>query len=262
MPELRKSVLRVAGLSAALLLSLGVARALSGQASTREVLIETSDGIVLTGDLLWTEETRGRPFLLLFHQGGSNARAEYGSMIARLSAEGFNLLAVDQRRGGDRFGGVNRTVERLGDREFTFCEAYADLEATLAYARELEPSVWPVIWGSSFSAALAIQLAAGHADEVSRVLAFSPASGDPMAGCEPGAYVEDLAVPALFLRPASEMEIPRVAAQLETFQEQGHQTYVADPGVHGSSMLNPERVEGDVEPTWAVVLRFLRGENQ
>jgi hypothetical protein len=49
-----------------------------------------------------------------------------------------------------------------------------------------------------------------------------------------------------------------VAADLEAFSGMGHQTYVSDPGVHGSSMLNPARVDGEVEPTWQIVLTFLR----
>ena len=61
----------------------------------------------------------------------------------------------------------------------------------------------------------------------------------------------------LVLRPASEMELEHVSMQLELFGGLGHQTYVAEPGVHGSSMLNPDRVRGDVETTWQVVLDFL-----
>ena len=45
--------------------------------------------------------------------------------------------------------------------------------------------------------------------------------------------------------------------QVELFQEHGHQTYVADPGVHGSSMLNETRVGSSTEATWTVVLNFL-----
>ena len=55
----------------------------------------------------------------------------------------------------------------------------------------------------------------------------------------------------------SEAEIESVADQLARFGELGFVTHVADPGRHGSSMLNPDRVEGDVEPTWEVVLEFL-----
>ena len=50
-----------------------------------------------------------------------------------------------------------------------------------------------------------------------------------------------------------------MSAQLAEFEAQGHLTYVADPGVHGSSMLDPERVGADTEKTWRVVETFLGG---
>ena len=53
------------------------------------------------------------------------------------------------------------------------------------------------------------------------------------------------------------MEIDSVRKQKVDFEMHGMQTYVADPGVHGSSMLNPVRVEASTEKTWAVVLEFL-----
>jgi hypothetical protein len=41
------------------------------------------------------------------------------------------------------------------------------------------------------------------------------------------------------------------------FAAQGINAYVADPGVHGSSMPNAERVGAPTEATWTVVLEFL-----
>jgi pimeloyl-ACP methyl ester carboxylesterase len=227
-----------------------------------EVELETADGITVYGDLYRSEGSRGAPLILLFHQGGANARGEYGPLIPKLLGEGYSLLAIDQRQGGSRLGGENRTVAALGDREFTYCEAYPDLVAALAYARAIEPAVRPILWGSSYSAALVIRLAASHPEDVSGVLAFSPASGDAMEGCRPEPHGAELRVPLLVLRPADEARIPAVAAQLETFRGQGHRTHVADPGVHGSSMLVGERVGGDVDETWAIVLGFLAGINR
>ena len=44
---------------------------------------------------------------------------------------------------------------------------------------------------------------------------------------------------------------------MQDFDSKGVQTYVADPGVHGSSMLSEDRVKASTEATWAVVLEFL-----
>jgi hypothetical protein len=89
------------------------------------------------------------------------------------------------------------------------------------------------------------------------VLAFSPASGDPMEDCRPEMYSGDLEVPAMMLRPGREAAIESVRAQLDSFSSQGHRTFVSENGVHGSSMLNPERTKSDTEPTWEEVLDFL-----
>jgi hypothetical protein len=79
-----------------------------------------------------------------------------------------------------------------------------------------------------------------------------------MAGCMPEDVSADVRQPVLALRPAREMQVPYVPGQMALFEEQGHRTYVADPGVHGSSMLNEARVGASVDATWAVVLGFLR----
>ena len=85
----------------------------------------------------------------------------------------------------------------------------------------------------------------------------SSASGPPLADCSPLPYLSQLEVPALALRPQSEFEIESVQAQMKEFEAHGIQTYVANPGVHGSSMLNAERVGESTEAAWTVVLEFL-----
>jgi pimeloyl-ACP methyl ester carboxylesterase len=223
----------------------------------REISYETEDGITIYGDVYDVGEDKENPMVLLFHQAGGNARAEYGAIIPVLLDQGYAVLAIDQRNGGSRLGGTNRTVEKLGEKKYGYCEAYPDLAGALDFV-EAEGYTGPrAVWGSSYSAALVIQLGAEHGERIAAVLAFSPASGDPLADCLPEKYSETLEIPALMLRPASEMEREKVKQQLELFGEQGHQTYVAGNGVHGSSMLNPERVGADVGDTWAVVNEFL-----
>ena len=222
----------------------------------QEVSLETGDGVTLSGDL-YMAHGASAPLILLFHQGASNARAEYLPVAPRLIDAGFNLLAIDQRRGGDRFGGLNRTVSRTTGNGYSYCDCYADLEAALRFAHaELEANRI-IAWGSSYSAALVFRLGVEHAEDIDRILAFSPASGEPMDGCQPEPFASQIEIPALVLRPAREMELEHVAAQFRTLSDMGHRMYVADPAVHGSSMLNPNRVKGDIEPTWQTVLQFL-----
>ena len=223
-----------------------------------EVTLVAADGIAVFADLYRPPSSSDRrgAIVLLFHQAGGDARGEYASIVPRLLRAGYEVLAVDQRSGGDRFGGTNRTVAQL-DREYGYCEAYPDLEAALGWAVESHGAHRIAAWGSSYSAALVIRLAADHPDDVDAVLAFSPASGEPMEGCRPEEVLDQLRTPTMALRPDREMDIDSVAAQALEFEQNGIVVVVSEGGVHGSSMLDPERASGDVEPTWQAVLSFL-----
>lgn len=223
-----------------------------------EVTFQTSDGVTVYGDLYRSpNQATSAPLILLFHQGGGDARGEYEPIVGRLLDAGYHALAIDQRLGGERFGQQNRTVATLQQSYESYCDAYPDLVAALQFVRSEGFSGPLVAWGSSYSAALAVKLGAAHGDLLAAVLAFSPASGDAMSGCKPEAYARELTVPLLALRPVGETEVDSVAAQLAAFREMGHATYVADPGVHGSSMLNAQRVGASTDATWDVVLGFI-----
>ena len=222
-----------------------------------EIQFLTSDGVNVFGYLYRGDAEIGAPLILLFHQAGGDARGEYGTLIGPLLDAGYQALAIDQRVGGTRFGGVNQTLAAVGDTEYLYCDAYPDLEGALLYARKQGFTGKIAAWGSSYSAALVFQLAARQADQIDAVIAFSPGSGGPLADCAPRLYSGTLSLPVLALRPLSEMEVPTVPPQLDRFRDDGHEVYVADPGVHGSSMLNAERVGASTDETWRVVLTFL-----
>ena len=229
--------------------------ALAGEVN--QFTFETSDGVMIHGDLYPTGAGPSAPTILLFHQGGGDARGEYGAIAPRLNKAGYNAIAIDQRRGGERLGSTNRTLSGLSDADYGYCDADPELEGALRYARAAGFVGKLVAWGSSYSAALVFQLAASHSGDIDAVLAFSPASGAPLDGCQVVQYLADVSAPALALRPQSEFEIESVQAQMAAFDAQGVETYVADPGVHGSSMLNAERVGAPTDATWTVVLDFL-----
>jgi len=220
-------------------------------------MLRTSDGVMIPALEYRSSRTEGQPFVLLFHQGGGSGPAEYEPIAPRIHEAGFNVLVIDQRRGGDRFGSRNLVAERFDPATTSYCAALPDLEAALGHARSTEPEREAILWGSSYSAALVIQLGANRPDDVGGVLAFSPASGDPMDGCRPEPFAERLTDPLLVVRPLSETQNEWIAEQLQLFADLGHSTYVADPGAHGSSALVPERADGDTEDTWSVVMDFL-----
>jgi alpha-beta hydrolase superfamily lysophospholipase len=229
--------------------------AAADDAAGRQVTFESADGLTLFGDVHALKDGKQAPIVLLFHQAGSAARGEYATIIPRLLEAGYNVFAIDQRSGGSRLGGTNRTVAKLEDASYGYCDAYPDLVAALDYVIAQGFEGPRFAWGSSYSAALVMRLGAERADDLAGVLAFSPAAGGPMAKCRPSLYAKDVQVPVLALRPAN--EAARTKEQLELFQSLEFETYVAKPGTHGSSMLNPDRVEGDVEPTWKTVMAFL-----
>ena len=227
------------------------------EANSDEVNFAAADDVQIFGDLYRSDAGASAATILLFHQAGSDARGEYTNIAIRLMDNGYNVLAIDQRSGGDRFGGVNRTMAGLERQDYGYCEAYPDLEAALRYMRAEGFDGPLAVWGSSYSAALVFQLAAKNVDDIDAVLGFSPGSGPPLRECSLSPYLDQLEVSRIAFRPQSEMEVESVQAQSLQLKASGVQFHVADPGVHGSSMLNAERVGASTEATWTVVLKFL-----
>ena len=227
-------------------------------AESEEVTFKTQDNIQIYADIFESKLGKTAPLILLFHQGGADARGEYGSYIApRLVEKGFNVITVDQRQGGDRFKGTNRTVAGLKAKEYHYCEAYPDLKATLEYVKQRGFNGKRFAWGSSYSATLVLRLASEYPKDLNGVLAFSPAGGQPMRECQPANYAPAVKMPVLVMRPASEMNTEVSKQQFQLFEKHNFQTYVAPNGVHGSSMLHPDRVVGSVAEHWKRVFDFL-----
>ncbi|MDJ0644956.1 MAG: hypothetical protein QNJ57_03135 [Flavobacteriaceae bacterium] len=226
-----------------------------------EVQFYTQDSIKIFGDLF--ELDKSSSIVLLFHQGGANAKGEYTSIIPELTSLGYNVLSIDQRLGGQLFGHYNRTVANIAYKDFSFngysyCDAYPDLEGALKFVNDSGFTGDKILWGSSYSATLSIKLAGAHSDEVKGVLAFSPASGNPMKNCQPDQYFDSLKdVPLLILKPTSEMQSENSIKQIELAKQLGHETFIAQNGVHGSSMLVKERVNNNVDENWKIVKGFL-----
>ena len=218
-----------------------------------QVTFSAADGVTVYADRYLQHSS---PLtIILMHQARANGRSEYAAIVPKLLARGWSVLAVDLRSGGQLFGGYNRTVAEHPTAK-SYCAAIPDAQAAIDYIKAHRPSDKVVLWGSSYSAALAIRLAAtdGNADAA---LAFSPASGKPMDGCRPESVFDDVAVPVLIFRPAREAEVASVVAQIEAAKKSGHEVHIAENGVHGSSMLVEQRTGSDTSVEWDRVLRFL-----
>lgn len=217
---------------------------------------QAADGVSVYGTWYRSSADTRLGVIIAFHQAGGSGVGEYGPIVPRLNEAGFDVLAVDQRSGGDRFGVENRTVSARGE-ETGYCAVEPDLVGALGFVRSLAPDDRLIIWGSSYSAALVLRLAASNPEGVVGALAFSPASGGPMSDCRAEDVSDQIRIPVLALRPRREMNLESSVQQFALFQDQGHRTFVAEPGVHGSSMLVEDRVGGSVEETWRAVLDFL-----
>lgn len=222
----------------------------------REVTFKPTDGLTIYGDLVVQDEDLKT--VLLFHQGGSNVRGEYSYTLPVLYSMGYNILAIDLLGGGGLFDQPNRTVNNApSDINASYCDAETGIQAAIDYAVSIGLKDL-ILVGSSYTATLVIRVGAQNNDKVSGIMAFSSSSGGPMTPCRPDDVLENLDIPLLAVRPQKEMEIESVASQLEMIKSYGHQTYVASQGVHGSSMLHPDRSK-DAEKTWEVVRLFLEG---
>ena len=224
-----------------------------------DIAFITPDSIKIFGQLY--EVDKSKDIILLFHQGGSNIRGEYGPILSKILDFGLNVLAIDQRLGGQIYGNYNRTIYNIPTHSFNnnygYCDAYNNLEGALELSQELGFTGKKILWGSSYSASLAIQLADNRPEDVGAVLSFSPASGRVMEGCNPDQHYPTVKVPLLVLRPPSEVESERSKADMALAESSGHQTFVPEYGVHGSSMLVESRVRHDVSKTWEVVTEFI-----
>lgn len=226
-----------------------------GQSTLQTV---TGDGVTIHGEIYAAGLAPDAPLVLLFHQGGSSGRGEYGPLAEWLNGLGYRAIAFDQRAGGDLHGAPNRTAEGLDpEAAAEFCDAYADLQAGLDLVVDEGLSDRPIVWGSSYSGALVFRLAAENPTHVSAVLAFSPASGGPMAACRAREWLDGPRVPRAVFRPATEMERPPAREQRAVLEAAGVDFFVVDDGVHGSSMLVDERTGSDMSGARESVARWL-----
>jgi len=140
----------------------------------KTVAFPSEDGVPITADL-HAPHPDAAPFIVLFHQAGWS-RGEYREIAPKLGALGFNTLAVDQRSGGKTEGIVNATHQaaKKAGKKTAFPDALQDMRAAVAWARTHHARGRLIVWGSSYSAALVLLLAADPKLDVDAALAFAP----------------------------------------------------------------------------------------
>ncbi|MDD4311920.1 MAG: alpha/beta hydrolase [Eubacteriales bacterium] len=218
------------------------------------VAIPTTDELTITADLYWTGDATA-PFILLFHQA-DYSRGEYQQIAPKLNALGYNCLAIDQRSGGAVNGVKNDIYQaaKAAGLQTGYTQAYPDLQSALDYVEKTYLPDQLIVWGSSYSASLALILASEHPNEISAVLAFSPGEYFKLNGKQVSEYAANITQPAFITSAKSEEKSWRGIADQIT--SDGSVFFVPEGnGRHGSSALF-EKTPNNAE-YWTAVEQFL-----
>jgi dienelactone hydrolase len=218
-----------------------------------ELVLKAADGVSIYAQS-YPGASPQNPVILLFHQAGSS-KSEYAPIAPRLAELGYNVLAIDQRSGGDLYEPPNETVQHLGH-STPYLDVLTDMDAALEWAEREHPGAPVYAWGSSYSAALVFAFAARHPREVRAVLAFSPGEYLPDKR-----FVEKAArhvsVP-VFIDSASDPNEERNAqAIFSVLPSRLKEQYRPKNGVHGSSTLRLDRDPDGAAENWSEVAAFL-----
>ncbi|NCF92275.1 MAG: hypothetical protein GWQ05_15160 [Verrucomicrobiaceae bacterium] len=151
----------------------------AGMEPLEAVTFPSEDNLSVTADFYPTTIRAQTPIIVLFHQVNWS-RTEYPEIAPRLQDLGLQALAVGQRSGNAVNGVTNHTAQQakadgLGT---SFIDALPNMRAALRHAISLTSG--PILsWGSSYSSALILKVAADDPSQADGVLSFSPSEYFP-----------------------------------------------------------------------------------
>jgi len=210
------------------------------------------DSLPITANLYHSGDNL--PVIVLCHQAGLN-KSEYIKIAETLTQNGYNCLAIDQRSGGHFVEWFNETMLKAIEKgsPFDYLDAEQDIVAAIDFAsKKYKKKV--ILWGSSYSAALAIHIAASN-NNVDAVIAFSP--GDyfndkkqPLRD-----VLKDFSKPFFITSSRDEaVELSKIFDSIKFSDTQVH-FVPKNKGVYGSRAL--WRTSEDNAEYWIAVERFL-----
>ncbi len=213
---------------------------------------EADDGLEVVADKYFVSDTL--PWILMFHQAGSS-RGEFREISPKLIMLGYNGLAVDLRVGREINYVSNQTAlaAQTNDYPRNMKDARIDMKAAVDWVtgRSDKPVI---LFGSSFSASLALILATGN-PAAGAVIAFSPGEffGQPDLVKK---AVSNLEVPVFLAstyreRPYVEELSSGIAAEYKTLF-----TPAETSGTHGARALWES--EDSSREYWLGLLMFFR----
>lgn len=142
----------------------------------KEITLKSLDDLILTADLYTGSLLNKKaPFILLCHQAGWS-RGEYLAIAPKLVKMGFNCLALDQRSGGGINDVKNKSVAAAKAKELPtlYLDARQDIIAALKFVKKKHAKGKLLVWGSSYSAALVLEIVGNQPELADGVLSFAP----------------------------------------------------------------------------------------
>lgn len=230
------------------------------QLSAQEkVAFPSKDGLQITADKYFSNP-KTAPLIILFHQAGWS-RGEYKEIAPKLNQLGYNCIAIDQRSGGEINGVINETHKRAVAKKLPtqYVDAEKDMIASIQYTKSKYAMASKVIvWGSSYSSALALKIAGDGRVAFDAVLSFAP-----------GEYFESMGESATFIKDAAEnITIPTFITSAKSEKKNWWNIYEIIPaigkdyylpkteGQHGSRALWEKFTEH--KDYWLAVKAFLK----
>ncbi|MEP2024095.1 MAG: alpha/beta hydrolase [Reichenbachiella sp.] len=228
-----------------------------GALASETIKIKASDGVEVTVDLHIAHPDTV-PFIILFHQAGWS-RGEYQEIAPILNQLGFNCMAVDQRSGNAVNDVQNQTFvsARKLMKETKYVNALPDMNAAIDHAKIYLAKGDLIIWGSSYSSALALKIAGDRTGDISGVLAFSP-----------GEYFQSMGKPKDYITSSAiKIECPSFITSARSEKNSWWSIYEVIPtdtksyylpetsGNHGSRALWSKFT--DSQGYWDAVISFL-----
>lgn len=210
----------------------------------------SKDGLLITADEYSLKKQKA--YIVLCHRSHFN-RGEYREIAPKLNDLGYACLAIDQRSGMKVLGTTNETYARAKKqgKPTGYVDAKPDIEAALSFARKVSGKP-VIIFGSSYSASLALLIASENNQDIAAVIAFSP--GEYLKGVVLSETIESIKVPTLVLSAKNEVEA--TSRLLKSADPKFITQYIPKTdGAHGARMLWSKTIAN--KEYWTQVSRFL-----
>lgn len=217
----------------------------------RKTYFNSKDGLKITADLYEVNKAKG--FILLCHRSHCN-RAEYRETAPRLNELGYSCLAIDQRSGMKVFGETNETKDRAKAKGLPtgYLDAKPDVEAAIDYAYELNNKMPIILFGSSYSASLALLISI-QTDKIKATIAYSP--GEYLKGINLSNEIKEINKPTYVTSPKVEIKQVTDVTKNVNLKFIEHFKPTVD-GFHGSKTLW-KSVSGH-DTYWTSLEKFLK----